>query len=761
MAETIKELQIKYSADTSEVGTGTETAKTSLLGLTAGIGAGIIVLNQFQQLMGTASRALRELASATMEAVNAFAEFSEGMAEVSTLIDATDAQMAELSAGVMELSGQFGARQTEQTRALYNAISAGAADASNSVDFLTDANRAAIAGVTDVDSAVRVLAGTINAYGLNTEDAARVSDILFSTVREGVLTFSDLAGGLGRVTSVAATAGISLEELTAALATLTKSGLRFDEAVTSLRQIIITFITPTKDAKEVAEGLGIELSAAALKSQGLGGALADVAAKAGDNTEALAKMFGNVRAFTGAAALAGKQADEFARIIKENEDSAGATQEAYRKMADEVAFTFRQIRAEWENFKITVGQELEPLIRLVGETILDLLRDISAFIKDNREEIDALVESIGKAGRAIGAVAKFGARRIPVAGEAVALAERMLLGPRGEIDEKEATRQLKSVLGSFGNLIKTAPLFSKSFEEDMKRVPAIIDLAAQSVKDRLAAMGSASIAEFKKVTDGFGKEWQKRVKIAGTQLKKLVDQERAAIAEVDQLRNAQKGFLEGIADDIVNIELSGLDEVTKFRTQEALARNEAQRAAVENQKGNIEESIRLAERARDMFLQLAGEEIRVGEDVAITEKERRDIAIDGLEAVREIAVAGFEEQKEVAEDALSRIRQSIADVKHELQGLREAAVAAIDISLTISTDAAKEKIKEFAQFVRNQFAGLGVGGLAGPESVATGGGGAAKGGVVNNFNITGGDAKGIAEEIQRLQRRGALEPIGG
>lgn len=786
MAETIKELQIKYTADTSEVGQATDTAKTSMAGLVTGIGAGIVVLNQLQQLFGTVTRSLGELSRATMEAVNAFADFSEGMAEVSTLIDATDGQMETLTAGVMELSGQFGARQTEQTRALYNAISAGAADAGNAVDFLSDANRAAIAGVTDVDSAVRVLAGTINAYGLSTDDATEVSDILFSTVRAGVLTFSDLSRGLGRVTSVAATAGIPLTQLTAALAALTKSGIQFDEAVTSLRQIIISFITPTKDALEVAEGLGIELSAAALKSKGLGGALADVAAKAGDNTEALAKMFGNVRAFTGAAALAGKQAASFAEIIKENENAAGATQEAYRKMSEEVAFTFRQIRAEWENFKITIGQELEPLIRLIGGTILESVKELSRFIKENQEEIDALLEGAKAVARFMKKAAltrpRDVVRAIPVVGPtaekavwgfgdkikemlrksipACGMAERLIWGREGKIDEGKVQKELSSIFGTFSKMVKTTPLFSDAVVDDFKKIPPLINRATQFIED----MNQKVIAGFKKVTAAFGEEWQKRIQIAGKQLKTLVNQEKSAIDAVKALRETEKGFIEGLNDDIVSIELGGLDEVTRFQAQVALARSELERAAVENQKGNVEESIRIAERARNMFIALANTEIETESGVAVAREDANKIAIDGLEAVRDIAVAGFDEQQEVAEDALSRIRQNIVEVKDELKDLRKVALESVaSIDLTISTAAAKQQIKDFTQFVRNQFAGLGVGGFAVQEAVGARdmpGGSAGKGSVVNNFNING-DAKTIAEEIQRLQRRGALEPIGG
>jgi len=765
MAETIKELQVKYTADTSELGQATNTAKTSMAGLVTGIGAGIVVLNQMQQLFGTMTRALGKLSRAAMETVNAFAEFSEGMAEVSTLIDVTDAQMADLTAGVMDLSGQFGARQTEQTRALYNAISAGAADAGGAVDFLADANRAAIAGVTDVDSAVRVLSGTINAYGLSAEDATNVSDILFSTVRAGVLTFSDLSSGLGRVTSVAATAGIPLTELTAALAALTKSGLKFDEATTSLRQIMISFINPTKDAVEVAEGLGIELSAAALKSKGLGGALADVTAKAGGNTEALIKMFNNIRAFAGAAALAGKQADTFAAIIAQNENAAGATQEAYRKMSEEVAFTFRQIRAEWENFKITVGKELEPLIRLIGDTILDILREISDFIKENKEEIDELLKAakaVSKvAGRTFRDLPRHVLRMVPGVGP---IADLLLFGRKGKIDEEKVTKEFESVARSVGGLFKHIGGALSEAAKGFDDMPEWARITVASVNQQMIVMRSETIAEFKKVTVAFGKEWQKRIQIAGKQLKTLVSQEKAAIDAVNALRETQKSFVEGLNDDIVDIELSGLDEVTRFQAQVALARSEIQRAAVENQKGNLEESIRIAERARNMFIALANTEIETENGVAVAREDANKIAIDGLEAVRDVAVAGFDEQQEVAEGALSRIRQNISEVKDELKDLRKVALESVsNLSLTISTDAARQQVKDFTQFVRNQFAGLGVGGLAVQENVGAQGmpgGGADKGAVVNNFNING-DAKTIAEEIQRLQRRGALEPTGG
>ena len=93
-------------------------------------------------------------------AVNNAKQFGTAMAEVSTLLPG-DADMAPLSEAIKDLSKQFGAFPTDQAKAIYQIISAGAEDSAQAIEILTAANKLAIGGVTDVTTAADGLTGGI------------------------------------------------------------------------------------------------------------------------------------------------------------------------------------------------------------------------------------------------------------------------------------------------------------------------------------------------------------------------------------------------------------------------------------------------------------------------------------------------------------------------------------------------------------------------------------------------------------------------
>lgn len=288
-------------------------------------------------------------------------DLQTAMAEVSTLTPDTDG-IDGLTQSVRDLSEEFGRAPTEQARALYQIISAGATDSAQAVDLLDASNRLAIGGVTDVDTAARGLVGTMNAYGPAVGSATDVSDALFVAMRGGITTIGELTSSLGTITPIASEAGVSLEEVLAATSALTKGNIETSVAMRGLRQIMAGIIKPTSEAKEMAAELGLEFNAAALESQGLAGFLQNVATATGGSADQIAQLFGGVEALVPVMALAGNQADDFASILAQMETRAGATEQAFGRMAETTAFRMGQVRQEFSNYRQETLEGLLPAI---------------------------------------------------------------------------------------------------------------------------------------------------------------------------------------------------------------------------------------------------------------------------------------------------------------------------------------------------------------------------------------------------------------
>lgn len=270
------------------------------------------------------------------------AEFTAKFAEVRTLLDETKISSQKLTTEMQGLSGAFGT-MAEKASGLYQAISAGI-EGENSVKFLGTAAQFAKAGVTDLTTSVDLLTTAMNSYGMGADRAGYVSDILFETIKRGKTTASELGHSFGRVLATASAVGITFEELNAAVAALTASGVRTNETMSSLKQVIVNIAKPSGDAIDTAEKLGIEFGVASLQSKGLAQFLTELVEKTKGNTQAQADLFGSVEAFNAIAVLTSQSGmARFTAALDGMKTSAGNTFTALEKFQGDFGY-------EWERF---------------------------------------------------------------------------------------------------------------------------------------------------------------------------------------------------------------------------------------------------------------------------------------------------------------------------------------------------------------------------------------------------------------------------
>ncbi|MEH6697198.1 MAG: phage tail tape measure protein [Brevundimonas sp.] len=341
--------------------------------------------------VGTVAAAILGLRTATLE-------YSGALAEVSTLVDTTAVSMGDLSDAAIRQAGAFNSSPLLQTQALYQIISAGASDAATATEQLTAANKLAVGGVTTVAIAADGLTSILNAYGPKVAGATAVSDAMFVAMRAGKTTVEQLSSSLGQVSPLAAQVGVSFDELAAATAALTKGGISTSVAVTGLRAILAAVARPSAEATKLAGALGLEFNSAALQAKGLSGFLADLNEATGGNVEQLGMLFGGVEALVPMLALAGTAGEDFAAIMEQMGVKAGATDEAFGKIASGPAFQVGRIFS-------TLGANALS----AGDSILNILapaiRTVDSILQGAYPHAEALNTIMGLLGAAMGVVA--------------------------------------------------------------------------------------------------------------------------------------------------------------------------------------------------------------------------------------------------------------------------------------------------------------------------------------------------------------------
>lgn len=330
--------------------------------------------------------------------------FESSLAEVGTLTNASAEQMRLMSDEVKRLGIEFGALPVDVSRALYQTQSAGFTDIAAASDLLTAALKLARGGVTDTKTAVDGLTSTLNAYSLTGADAGRISDQFFTAVKAGKTTIGELASSIGRVAPLASSAGVSTQELFAATAALTLSGQATAEAISAQRGAITAIIKPTAEAEKLAQKLGLDFGAAALKAKGFAAFLEDVREKTLGSTEVMAQLFGSVEGLNAVLALTGPQAKQFGVILDQMNDSAGATDEAFSRMARTMQFQIDTLRASFSALLIESFEPMKPAFDALAEGLNRVVAGVGAWVRANPDLAQAAVYL----GLAVGALAALG-----------------------------------------------------------------------------------------------------------------------------------------------------------------------------------------------------------------------------------------------------------------------------------------------------------------------------------------------------------------
>lgn len=386
------EAYIELWADSTKLGKALKGARAKLEAFAAGA--------------KTVGQAMTKAASTMLLPIGAgakvYADFERQMAEVATLLDNPAVHMEKFRRGVRDMAVAFGESTDTLAKGLYDIISASVAPA-QALDVLAVSARAAEGGITDTGTAADAITTVLNAYNLEAEQAGDVSDWLFGVVKRGKTTFGELAPNIGKVATLAANAQISLEELGAMMAVLTRNGLKTEKAITGINAVISTFLKPQAEAIELAESLGFELSASALAVDGLEASFSKIADLPPD---AIVKLFPNIRAIKGLLPAL-KDMEGFSEDVLALQERAGLAEKAYERMAKTVSHKFNAMKEAGLDALRSIGEAVAGSLTKVFESAQQVAKGMGQWLDKNQDlvrSVAKLAVVVGAAGAAIWAI---------------------------------------------------------------------------------------------------------------------------------------------------------------------------------------------------------------------------------------------------------------------------------------------------------------------------------------------------------------------
>lgn len=379
----------KKAADSGEKSTlfGQLTAKAVGAAATAFTATGIINL-------------VVKLAKAYNEAVEEAAKYETALAKVATIADTSAMPMEKASQAILDVSSSMGVSAEDLSESVYQAISA-SVDSADAVNFAAQAVKLAKGGFTDAATAVDTLTTILNAYGKKTSETEHVMDVLITTQNLGKTSVDALGKSMAQTIPFAASYNVSLEDLSASYAILTKNGTKTAEASTKIKAML-TELGDTGSI--VGKTLKEETGESFLQLMSSGKSLYDILdvlqQSVGGSADAFNQLWSSVEAQAAALTLAKGGAAEYETTLSAMNRSSGAAESAYNTMADTAEESSARAKAAWDNLKKSmVDTEFKTAWNNFWANLWDTVRqdvengdDFADVVAERREALNKLDE---------------------------------------------------------------------------------------------------------------------------------------------------------------------------------------------------------------------------------------------------------------------------------------------------------------------------------------------------------------------------------
>ena len=307
-------------------------------------------------------------------AVNAAAEYQTQLANISTLLTGTEAEVAartaEIGDQVLEVSNRTGVATENLTDGMYQVISA-FGDSADAASILETAAKSAAAGNATTADSINLLSAVTKGYG-DTSAAAvqKAADLSFATVRLGQTSFPELAASVMQVTNASNTLGVKQEELFGVFATATGVTGKTSEVATQLKAVYSNLLKPTTAMQKALEQLGYTSGQAAIADLGFQGTLDALANSVNKDSSAMAAMFSSTEALNLALGLTGDLSEQLASKTAEMYEAAGAADTAFLRQTNTLKYTIQTVKNLGQNFLTQIGTNILPYVNNLAETAL-------------------------------------------------------------------------------------------------------------------------------------------------------------------------------------------------------------------------------------------------------------------------------------------------------------------------------------------------------------------------------------------------------
>ena len=281
-------------------------------------------------------------------------QFNKAMTEVSTISKEVTENMADYKKQVAGLTAEIPIGATEAAKALYQIVSAGQ-EGADAMKVLEVSAKAAVGGGTETATAADAITTLLNAYHLSASEAESISDKLFTTVRLGKTTMTELGASIAQAAPTAAAYGVSMNELLGAVATLTKQGVPTAIAMTQINAAITEAVNVLGDS--------------AFEGRTFAEALGEIRDSADGSMTALKGSITNIRALKGALGLTGDAASTAKSDLEAMANATGAAESAFQKMNNTAGASAERLKSHFQAAIMPIASTTKSVSKFITDSL--------------------------------------------------------------------------------------------------------------------------------------------------------------------------------------------------------------------------------------------------------------------------------------------------------------------------------------------------------------------------------------------------------
>ena len=303
-------------------------------------------------------------------------KFDASMSQVAATMGVTVDEIQDLRKYAMDMGATTAFSATEAADAL-NYMALAGYDAQTSMDMLPNVLNLAAAGSIDLAYASDMITDSQSALGLSLDETTELVDKMAMTASKSNTSVAQLGEAMLTVGGTAKNLSGGTTELATALGILADNGIKGAEGGTALRNIILSLTSPTDQAAQLMQQLGLQVFDTEGNMRSLNDIFTDLDGILGNMTQeekmnVLSELFNKVD-LKSANALLANTGDRFNELSGYIDQAKGSAEQMANTQLDNLAGDVTLLKSAFEGLQIEVSDKLSPALRVGVQGLTELI----------------------------------------------------------------------------------------------------------------------------------------------------------------------------------------------------------------------------------------------------------------------------------------------------------------------------------------------------------------------------------------------------